>query len=160
MQGNFLGNGKVVLPRPLPVDEVDGFCDLAGFDLHQHAVAQQIVDGLIIAVETAAMIIRLGAQGIDRPPDLRRSVAAPGQVGGEQSCLNVAVAVAVGPIAQVAVAKLIAKESNDTLLRDAFRLADSAHGLISLCRICPTFLLRNQMSCQFGIAAKTPINAG
>ena len=50
------------------------------------------------------MVVRLGAQGIDRPADLRRGVAAPGQVGGEQSCLNVAVAVAVGPVAEVAVA--------------------------------------------------------
>src|SRR5262249_50497853 len=114
------------------VDEVDGLRDLARFDLHRHAIAQQAVDGLVIAVEATAVVVCVGAQFVEGATDLCRSVTAPGQVGGEQPCLNVAVAVAVGPVAEVAVAKLIAEESDDALLRGPFELANSAHGLISL----------------------------
>jgi ABC-type uncharacterized transport system permease subunit len=77
------------------------------------------------------VVVRLGAQGVDGPADLRRGVAAPAQVGGEQPFLNVAVAVAVGPVAQVAVAQLIAEERDDTLLCGSLGLAYNAHGLTS-----------------------------
>ena len=74
---------KSLLLRLLPVDEVDGLRDLARFDLHRHAVAQQAVDGLVVAVEAAAVVVRLGAQFVEGAADLRRGVAALGQVGGE-----------------------------------------------------------------------------
>ena len=101
--------------------------DLARLDLHRHAVAQQVVDGLVVAVEAAAVVVRLGAQLVEGAADLRRGVAAPGQVGREQPFLDVAVAVAVGPIAEVAVAQLIAEQSDDTVLRGPVRLADVTH---------------------------------
>jgi hypothetical protein len=82
---------------------VDSFCGLTRFDLHWYAVAQQAVDGLVITVEAATVVVRLGAQGIDRPADLRRGVAAFGQVGSEQPVLDVAVAVAIGPVTKVAI---------------------------------------------------------
>ena len=106
VQGDFLGNGEVVLLRLLPVDEVDGLRDLARLDLHGHAVAQQAVNGLVVAVEAAAVVVRLGAQYVERPADLRRAVAALGQVGGEQAFFDVAVAVAVGPVAEVAIVEV------------------------------------------------------
>ena len=62
LERHLLGDGEVVLLRLVPVDEVDGLRDLARLDLHRHAVAQQVVDGLVVAVERAAVVVRLGAQ--------------------------------------------------------------------------------------------------
>ena len=59
--------------------------------------------------------------------DLRRRVAALGQVGREQAFLDVAVAVAVGPVAEVAIAQFVAEQGDDAVLRGAFGLADVAH---------------------------------
>ena len=111
----------------VPVDEVDGLGDLARLDLHRHAVAQQAVDGLVVAVERAAVVVRLGAQLVEGDADLRRRVAALGQPGREQPLLDVAVAVAVGPVAEVAVAQLVAEQGDDAVLRGALGLADGAH---------------------------------
>ncbi len=116
----------------VPVDEVDGLRDLARLDLHRHAVAQQAVDGLVVAVEAAVVVVRLGAQLVDGAADLRRGVAALGQVGREQPFLDVAVAVAVGPVAEVAIAQLVAEQGDDAVLRGAFGFADVAHRLQSL----------------------------
>jgi hypothetical protein len=58
LERNLLGNGEVVLLRLIPVDEVDGLRDLACLDLNRHAVAQQVIDGLIIVVERAVVVIR------------------------------------------------------------------------------------------------------
>ena len=70
LERHFLGDGKVVLLGVRPVDEVDGLRDLARFDLHRHAVAQQVVDGLVVAVEAAVVVVRLGAQFVDGNVDL------------------------------------------------------------------------------------------
>jgi hypothetical protein len=131
-QGNFLGNGEVVLLRLLPVDHVDGFRNRARFALHRHAVAQQLVDFFVIAIEATAVVIRLSAQFVEDAANLFRGIAVPGQVGSEQPFLNVAVTVAVGPVAEVAVTQLIAEERNDTPLRGAFGLADVTHNRLSL----------------------------
>ena len=45
-----------------PVDEMDGFRDLARLDLHRHAVTQQTVDRLVVVIEAAVVIVRFGAQ--------------------------------------------------------------------------------------------------
>ena len=74
------GLGEFVFLRLLPVDQVDGFGCLARLDLHGHAVAQQAVDGLVIAVEAAVMVVGLGAQRVDGTADICRAVAALGQV--------------------------------------------------------------------------------
>ena len=109
----------------LPVDQVDSFRDLAGLDLHRHAVAQQLVNRLVVFVEAAVRVVRLGAQHIDAPADLRRRVAAIRQVIRQQPFLDVAVAVAVGPVAKVAIVEFVAKQGDDAVLGFAFRLADS-----------------------------------
>ena len=62
LERHFLGNGKVVLLRLAPVNQVNGFGRLAGLGLHRHAVAEQVVDGLVVAVERAVVVIGLGAQ--------------------------------------------------------------------------------------------------
>ena len=123
LERHLLGDGKVVLLRLIPVDEVDGFRDLARLDLHRHAVAQQVVDGLVVAVEAAAVVVRLGAQLVDGHVDLRRGVAAFGQVSREQPFLDVAVAVAVGPVAEVAVAQFVAEQGDDAVLGGTFGFA-------------------------------------
>ena len=134
-QRHLLRDGEVVLLRLLPVDELDGLGDLAGLDLHRHAVAQQAVDLLVVVVEAAVGIARLGAQLVEGFGDLRRAVAALGQVGGEQAFLDVAVVRAVGPIAEVAVAEFVTEQGDDAVLGGAFGLADGAHGCASRAKI-------------------------
>jgi hypothetical protein len=58
---HFLGDGEIILIGLAPVDEVHGLWDLARLDLHRHAVAQQVIDGLIVAVERAVVVVRFGA---------------------------------------------------------------------------------------------------
>ena len=135
---DLLGNGEVVLLRLLPVNEVDGFGDLARLNPHQHAVAQQVVNGLVVSVETATVVIRLGTQFADGHADLRRGVAASRQPSVEDLFLNVAVALAVGPIAEVPTMQLIAEQGNDTVLRGAFGLANITH--LQLTKVNPLFL--------------------
>ena len=73
------------------------------------------------------MVIRLGSELVKGGADLRRRVAVLGQPCREQIFLDVAVAVAVCPVAEVAVFQLIAEQGDDTVLRGAFWLANVAH---------------------------------
>ena len=66
LERDLFGEGEVVLFRVLPVDEVDGFGGFAGFGFGRDAVAQQAVDGLIVAVEAAIVVAGLGAQLVQR----------------------------------------------------------------------------------------------
>jgi hypothetical protein len=75
LERHLLGDGEVVLLRLRPVDEVNGLRDPAGLGLHRHAVAQQAVDGLVVAVERAAVVGGLRAQPMERHGDLRWRVA-------------------------------------------------------------------------------------
>jgi hypothetical protein len=72
LERDFLGDGEVVLFRVVPVDQVDRLRDLAGLGLHRHAVAQQRVDRLVVAVQAAVGVVRFGAQLVQGPADLRR----------------------------------------------------------------------------------------
>src|SRR6185295_1888144 len=126
-EGHLLGDGEIVLLRFPPVDEVDGFRRLTRLGLHRHAVAQKLVDFLVVAVERAAVVVRLGAELVEGGADLRRRVAAPGQPCREQLLLDVAVAVAVGPVTEIAVAQLVAEQGDDAVLGGALGLADEGH---------------------------------
>ena len=126
-QGDFLGNRKIVAPRLRPIDQLDGFSDFARLHLHRHAVAQQAVDRLIVVVEAAVGVVRFGAQQMQGTADLLRRIARFGQVNSERIFFDVAVAVALGPIAERAVAQLVAEQREDTVLGGAFRLADAVH---------------------------------
>jgi hypothetical protein len=53
LEGDFLGNGKVVLVRLAPVDQVHGFGDLARFGFDGNAVAQQSIHRLVVAEQAA-----------------------------------------------------------------------------------------------------------
>ena len=133
-EGYLLGDGEVVFLRLLPVDEVDGLRDLSRLDLYRDAVAQQTVNGLVVAVEIAAVFVRLGAQLVERHADLLTGIAVSGKVVRQQTFLDVAVAVAVCPVAEIAIAQLIAEQGDDAVLRDAFRFVDGAHFDFPLCK--------------------------
>src|ERR1700722_5306577 len=59
--------------------------------------------------------------------NLSRAVAAPAQIRGQQVLFDVAIAVPVTPVAQVAVAEFVAKQRKDAVLGGAFRFADVTH---------------------------------
>src|SRR5262249_26661337 len=99
-KGNLLSDGEVVFLRFSPVDEVDGLGGLSSLGLYRHPVSQQSVDGFIVVVEGAAMVVGLGAQSVKGTADLRRGIAVSGQIGRQQAFLDVAVAATVCPIAE------------------------------------------------------------
>src|ERR1019366_5690380 len=91
----------------------------------------------VVAVETPAVVVGFGAEIVDCLADLRRAVAVSGQVGREQTFLDVAVAVAVGPVAEVAIVKFVAKQGDDAILRGAFGLADHhTRRILPVRRLC------------------------
>ena len=132
LERHLLGDSEIVFLGLLPIDEVDGFRHLAGLSLHQHAVAQQAVDSLVVAVQRAAMVIRFGPELMQSDADLCRRVAALGQPGREQMLFDIAVAVAGGPVAEIAVAQLVAEQGDDAVLGNAFALEWRVigHGLL------------------------------
>ena len=95
-EGHLLGNGEIVVFRGAPVDEVDGFRDLAGLGFHWHAIAQQIINSLVVPVEAPAVVGRLGAQFVGSDIDLCFGIPAPGQKGRDNVLFDVAIVVAVG----------------------------------------------------------------
>ena len=127
LERHLFGDGEVVLLRLLPIHELHGLGGLGGIGLYRHAVAQQLVDGLVVGIEIAAVVVGLGAQLVESRADLRRGISAPRQPRRQNPRLDVAVAVAVAPVAQVAIAQLIHKELDHALLRGALRLADLVH---------------------------------
>src|SRR5207247_5938670 len=82
---------------------------------------------LAVVVGAAVGIARLGAQFVERLGDLRPRVAVFDQVGCEQLLLDVAVALAVGPVSEEAVAELVAEKGDDSVLSGSLRLADGTH---------------------------------
>ena len=67
-----------------------------------------------------------GAQLVEREADLGRRVAAAGQPRCQEGFFDVAV-VAVRSVAKIAIAKLVAEESDDAILGRPLGLADGAH---------------------------------
>ncbi|MNP03149.1 hypothetical protein D3C76_950240 [compost metagenome] len=55
--GNFLGNGEVVVLRMLPVDQPDGLGVFPNFRLDLHPVAQQLVHRLVTIIQALADIV-------------------------------------------------------------------------------------------------------
>jgi hypothetical protein len=123
----LLGDGEVVALGVAPVNEVDRLGDPARLDLRGHPVAQEAVNSLIVTIERAVMVVRLGAQLVEGDASLRRSVAGFRQPRCEQTFLDVAVAVAVGPVAKVAIMKLVDEQGDDAFLRGTLGLADGIH---------------------------------
>ena len=123
---HFLGDGKVVVLRVLPVDQPDRDMVLTRAGLHLHAIAQQVIDRLVAVIEVFAGIRRRLVQLMQRPVDERVPDTLPLQPGGQQLRLDVAV-VAVDPVAQKAVAQPFAEQRHDAGLGFLFDLADGGH---------------------------------
>ena len=124
---HFLGDCEIVFLRVLPVKELQRLRDLARLGLDWHTVAQQLVHLLVVAVQAAVGVARLGTELVQGDADLLWRVAASFQPVGKQRLLDVAVAAAVAPVAQVAIVELVAEEGDDTVLRRAFVLSDDVH---------------------------------
>ena len=50
VQGHLLGNGKIILRRAVPVNQLDRIGVLACYGLHRHTVAQQAINFLVVVV--------------------------------------------------------------------------------------------------------------
>jgi len=74
-----------------------------------------------------------GPEQVQGAADLRSRVAGFGQVGREQDLVEVAVGGAVGPLAEVAIAKLVAKKRDHALLGHSLGFADGVHFRTSQC---------------------------
>jgi hypothetical protein len=109
VEGDFFGDGEIVLQRLGPVDEMDGFGGLAYVRLHGDAVAQQLVHRFVVGVGAAGLVVGLGAESVDGFGDLGGRVAGAGEIGGEEGLLDVGVVVAVAPVAEVGVVEFIAE---------------------------------------------------
>ena len=124
MQGDFFGEGEVVLFRRIPVDQLDGFGDLPGFGFDRHAVAQQVVDGLVVAVERAVAVVGIGVEFVERGVDLGNGIPTVGQEGAQVIFPDVAV-LEIGSVAEIAIAELVAEQGDDAVLGDTFGAADN-----------------------------------
>jgi hypothetical protein len=106
---------------------VDGFGGLAEIDPDWDAVAEEVVDGLVVAVEIAGVVVGFFLEYVDGAGDLDGGVAVF-EVVGEEVYFDVGVVGVVAPVAQVFVAEFVGEEVDDALLGGAFGFADVAHG--------------------------------
>ncbi|MNR23843.1 hypothetical protein D3C85_1408910 [compost metagenome] len=144
----------------MPVDQGHSLAGLAHFGLDRHAVTQQLVHRLVVAVQAAVVVVRLALQRIEHPADLRRTMAARGQPIGQQSHLDIAVAVTRAPVAQVAIAQLLAEQVDHPLLGGAFGLANGAHYCSLYGWLCPSYVLHKRLRvCGSGFIRENLRNA-
>ena len=126
--GDLFGDGEVVVGDLVPVDEPDGdvlFVHV-GFDFH--TVAQQAVDLAVGVVERLTPAECFGfAELVEDFGDNLLAVTLAIEPVGEQPLFDVAVALAVLPVAEVVVSQFILEELDDVLLRQDFLLADLTH---------------------------------
>ena len=104
---DFLGHREVVGLGVVPVDQPDRLVLLTDARLDLHAVAQQAVDVPVGLVQVAAATKRgVALELVDRLVDQVVVVAARSQVLRQQLDLDVRVALAVLPVAEVLVAQV------------------------------------------------------
>jgi hypothetical protein len=127
LQGHLLGDGEVVVGGVLPVDQLHGFGGLPGLGFHRRPVAQKFVNLPVGVVEVPGGKRGPPAQDFQCPDDLAPGIAALLQIRLQQRLLDVAVALALEPIAQIPVAQLVAEQGDDPVLGGAFPLADAVH---------------------------------
>lgn len=130
--GDFFGNGEVVVVGVLPVDQGYGLGLLArpGFDFDP--IAELAVDGFVGIVKAIA-IAQDGGQ-VKFPQGFGNQSIADALAGeplAEQVRLDVAIVGAGFPVAEVGVPQMGLKQLDDTILGNAFPLADGAHGGVS-----------------------------
>jgi hypothetical protein len=106
------------------VQRLGGFAGI-GFD--GDAVAEELVDGLVVVVEAAVGVVGFGAEFVEGLGDLGGAVGL-GEVGGEVGFFEVAVVGAVLPVAEVRIIEFAFEEFDDAVLGGAFGLSDGTHG--------------------------------
>lgn len=128
LECDFLGDGKIVVFGVLPVDQPDRLVLLTGPGLDLYPVAQQAVYLAVGIIQTAAFAqCRCLVERTPCPPDQRLLNAAPFQPPAQQGFLDIAVALAVVPVAQIPVAEPVPEQAHHPLLGHPFDLADGAH---------------------------------
>ena len=120
----FLSNGKIVLFWIVPVDQPDCRGILIRSRFYRYAIAQQTVDLLVIVIETAVRVSSFGAESVESSAALSLTITALGQISREQSIFDIAVIRPISPVAKVAIAQFVMKQSDDTVLCCAFGLTD------------------------------------
>lgn len=125
LDGDFLGDRKVVLWGILPVDELDGLGVFAGAGFDLDAVAEEFINFFVVVVEASVGVVGFGAEFVEGLADLGRGVVLLGKVAGEQGFFNVAVVGAILSVAEVLVAEFVAEELDDTVLGDSFGLSNT-----------------------------------
>src|SRR3989442_220207 len=71
LNGDFLGDGEVIVLRVLPINEPDIYCVLAHPGLHLHGVAQQLIHGPVAVIEALAGVARRLVEQMQRSRDQR-----------------------------------------------------------------------------------------
>ena len=126
--GNFLGDGEMIILRMLPINEPDIHRILTHARLHLHGVAQHVIHGAVPVVEALAGVARRLVEEVERPRDERLVVTLLlAEKLPQQGFLNVPVAFAVSPVAEVVVAQRVAKQRDHALLGLLLDLANGAH---------------------------------
>jgi len=126
---DLLGDGEIIGFGIGPVDQVHRFMVASHLRLYRYAIAEQLIDGLIVFVQGAAGVVRFGVQLVQRHADLCWGAAAPGQPVAQQAVLDLAIVVAVTPVAEPVILQLVPEQRHYAVLGDPFRLADVIHSL-------------------------------
>ena len=124
---HLLGYGEMVVLWFFPIDEPDIHRVLARARLHFHGIAQHVINSAIAVVDTFAGVSRRLFEKVERPLNQLLIVTLLVAKKGSQIFLfNVAVAFAVGPVAEVVIVELLTEQLHHALLRLLLDLADHA----------------------------------
>ena len=88
---------------------------------------EQIAEGFYTWQSLGTLAGAAGAGVVVRDGNVPGGVAGLGPPAREPAFPDVAVGVAVGPVAEVAVAQLFSEQGNDPILRGALGLSDGRH---------------------------------
>ena len=125
---DLFGDREVVRGRVLPVDQVNGDRVFAEPGPDLDAVAKEAVDIAVGIVEGLAPAESGGlVELVERPGDEGGGVALALQEPGEQLGLDVPVARAFVPVAEVFVAEPVSEVVDDPALGAGLQLADGGH---------------------------------
>ena len=125
LESYLFGDRKVILRRVFPVDEMDGLCNLPSLGFNWHSISEQFVDCFVVFVQATIVVVGFDAQQVDGSADLQFVVTGLAKVSGKQCLLDVGVAQAISPIAEVSIFEFIAEQRDHTVLGGSFGFADS-----------------------------------
>ena len=99
----------------------------SGFRSDRHAIAQQLINILVVVVQILGVIVGGAVQFIQYLVDLALIVPSSGQVARQLRYFDIAVVRLVFQIAEIAIAQLLAKQLHDAVLRRPFGLSNIIH---------------------------------